>query len=208
MSTLAKTGMSTQMSLAWLNFLKLWNSLNFSTKILGIFIVGAKRTPFGAFGGALKTFTATDLAVHSSKAAIAHANIDPAKIDETIFGKMVFSYTYAHKIFSHDDYMKATSSSRVSMVPICHAMWVWSLVCRYHRPVSTSTDFVARASKPLVYRQRSAQLLQRVNTCALPLTNDTGDYTRQVQSGAVRWDGKHVAGSHGNRVSKAALSSL
>ena len=52
----------------------------------GIFIVGAKRTPFGAFGGSLKALTATDLAVHSSKAAIAHAKIDPKKIDETIFG--------------------------------------------------------------------------------------------------------------------------
>ena len=52
----------------------------------GIFIVGAKRTPFGGFGGSLKTLSATDLAVHSSKAAIAHAKIDPSKIDETIMG--------------------------------------------------------------------------------------------------------------------------
>ena len=35
-----------------------------SVAIKGIFIIGAKRTPFGAFGGKLKTFTATDLAVH------------------------------------------------------------------------------------------------------------------------------------------------
>jgi len=29
----------------------------------GIFIVGAKRTPFGAFGGKLKHLSATELAV-------------------------------------------------------------------------------------------------------------------------------------------------
>ena len=29
----------------------------------GIFVVAAKRTPFGAFGGSLKSFTPTDLQV-------------------------------------------------------------------------------------------------------------------------------------------------
>lgn len=42
-----------------------------------LYIVSAKRTPFGAFGGKLRQMSATDLAVHSSKAAIAAANIDP-----------------------------------------------------------------------------------------------------------------------------------
>ena len=49
----------------------------------GIFIVGAKRTAFGAYGGKLKEISATDLAVHSSKAAIKHSGIDPEKINET-----------------------------------------------------------------------------------------------------------------------------
>jgi len=34
-----------------------------SSAAKGIFIVGAKRTPFGAFGGKLKTISATNLAV-------------------------------------------------------------------------------------------------------------------------------------------------
>jgi acetyl-CoA acetyltransferase len=55
----------------------------------GVFIVGAKRTAFGAFGGKLKGISATDLAVYSSKAAIAHANVGADKIDETIFGKLM-----------------------------------------------------------------------------------------------------------------------
>ena len=31
-----------------------------------VFVVAAKRTPFGTFGGALKSFTPTDLQVHGS----------------------------------------------------------------------------------------------------------------------------------------------
>ncbi len=56
-----------------------------------IFIVGAKRTPFGAFGGKLKNLTATDLAVHSSKGALLQANVPAAKIDETFFGNVIQS---------------------------------------------------------------------------------------------------------------------
>lgn len=57
----------------------------------GVFILGAKRTPFGAFGGKLKNISATDLAVLSSKAAIAEAGIDASKIDETFFGNVISS---------------------------------------------------------------------------------------------------------------------
>lgn len=56
-----------------------------------VFIVGAKRTPFGAFGGKLKHITATDLAVLSSKAALASANLSPEKIDETFMGNVIGS---------------------------------------------------------------------------------------------------------------------
>lgn len=51
--------------------------------------VAAKRTPFGTFGGSLKDQSATDLAVHASKAAIEQAGIDPKLIDHTVFGNVV-----------------------------------------------------------------------------------------------------------------------
>ena len=53
-----------------------------------IWIVGAKRSAFGAFGGALKDLTATDLAVEVSKAALAQAGCDPALVDQSIFGNV------------------------------------------------------------------------------------------------------------------------
>src|SRR4051812_17583911 len=53
-----------------------------------IWIVGAKRTAFGAFGGALKDQTATDLAVHAATAALAHGKVRPEQVDEVIFGNV------------------------------------------------------------------------------------------------------------------------
>jgi acetyl-CoA acetyltransferase family protein len=53
-----------------------------------IWIVGAKRTAFGTFGGTLKDLTATDLAVEAAKAALAQAGCDPAQIEQVIFGNV------------------------------------------------------------------------------------------------------------------------
>jgi acetyl-CoA acyltransferase 2 len=53
-----------------------------------IWIVAAKRTAFGAMNGALKDLTATDLAVHASKAALAQAGVAGEDIDHVIFGNV------------------------------------------------------------------------------------------------------------------------
>ena len=53
-----------------------------------IWIVGAKRTAFGAFGGALKDLTATELAVEAAKAALAHAKVSPEDVGTVIFGNV------------------------------------------------------------------------------------------------------------------------
>ena len=51
-----------------------------------IVVLSGKRTPFGTFGGSLKSFTATDLAVFSSLAAIEAAGVAPERIDHTFIG--------------------------------------------------------------------------------------------------------------------------
>jgi acetyl-CoA acyltransferase 2 len=53
---------------------------------MDIVVLSGKRTPFGTFGGSLKTFTATDLAVVSSIAAIEAAGVGPDQVDHTFFG--------------------------------------------------------------------------------------------------------------------------
>ncbi|NUN16405.1 MAG: acetyl-CoA C-acetyltransferase [Myxococcales bacterium] len=52
-------------------------------------IIGAKRTPFGSFGGSLKDFSANDLGAAAAKAALAHANIGGDKVDQVIFGNVL-----------------------------------------------------------------------------------------------------------------------
>jgi len=66
-----------------------------------IFIVAAKRTPFGAFGGSLKKLSATELGVISTKSAIASANIDPSTIDAVYFGNVIQSSPDAAYLARH-----------------------------------------------------------------------------------------------------------
>eukprot|EP00042_Codosiga_hollandica_P024052 m.98711 g.98711 ORF g.98711 m.98711 type:complete len:400 (-) comp51418_c0_seq1:91-1290(-) len=54
----------------------------------GVFIVAAKRTALGGFGGRLKDLTATDMAVHSTKAALAAINLDPKTVDSLVCGNV------------------------------------------------------------------------------------------------------------------------
>lgn len=54
-----------------------------------IWIVAAKRTAFGAFGGAVKDWKATDLGTAAAKAALEQSKVPPAAIDQVIFGNVV-----------------------------------------------------------------------------------------------------------------------
>src|SRR5579864_6185173 len=51
-----------------------------------IYILSAVRTPIGKFGGSLTALTAADMGVVAAKAAIERAEIQPAQVEETIFG--------------------------------------------------------------------------------------------------------------------------
>ena len=66
-----------------------------------IVVLSGKRTPFGTFGGSLKDFTATDLGVFSSVAAIEAAGVAPGQIDHTFFGNVVQSSSDAIYLARH-----------------------------------------------------------------------------------------------------------
>ena len=53
-----------------------------------IYVVSAKRTPFGAFGGSFKKLSAIDLQVVANKAAIEAAGVDPATIGHVVVGNV------------------------------------------------------------------------------------------------------------------------
>ncbi|MFJ4292240.1 thiolase family protein [Cupriavidus sp. NPDC089707] len=56
-----------------------------------IVIVGAKRTPIGAFNGSLAAFRAPELGAVAIRAAVAQAGVDPASVDEAIMGLCLFA---------------------------------------------------------------------------------------------------------------------
>ncbi len=51
-----------------------------------VYILSAVRTPIGKFGGSLASLTAADMGTAAAKAAIERAGIQPAQVEETIFG--------------------------------------------------------------------------------------------------------------------------
>jgi acetyl-CoA C-acetyltransferase/acetyl-CoA acyltransferase 2 len=53
-----------------------------------VVILGAKRTPFGAFGGTLKDLSATDLAVHAARAAVAQAGTPVEDFGHVVLGNV------------------------------------------------------------------------------------------------------------------------
>lgn len=57
-----------------------------SAIVKGIFILGAKRTPFGTYGGALRNTSATQLQVIAAKAALEAAGVCPEQVDSVNIG--------------------------------------------------------------------------------------------------------------------------
>lgn len=55
----------------------------------GIFIVAAKRTPFGTMGGVFTNKNATDLSVVAATSALQSAKLKPEKIDSVVFGHVL-----------------------------------------------------------------------------------------------------------------------
>lgn len=55
----------------------------------GVFIVAAKRTPFGTMGGVFANKTATDLSVVAATSALQSAGLKPEKVDNVIFGHVL-----------------------------------------------------------------------------------------------------------------------
>lgn len=61
------------------------------TDSTGIVFLSAVRTPFGTFGGKLKSFSPVDLAVVASRSAIDRAGIAATDVDQTIFGNVLYT---------------------------------------------------------------------------------------------------------------------
>ena len=51
-----------------------------------VYILSALRTPIGKFGGSLASMSAADMGVVAARAAMERAGVEPAQVEETIFG--------------------------------------------------------------------------------------------------------------------------
>lgn len=56
--------------------------------VKNVYIVAAKRTPFGTYGGKLMKFSATELQAHATRAAIQSINLSPELINSVIVGNV------------------------------------------------------------------------------------------------------------------------
>ncbi|MCI0695827.1 acetyl-CoA C-acyltransferase [candidate division KSB1 bacterium] len=70
-------------------------------KIENVVFLSGMRTAFGAFGGALREISATDLGVYAAKAAIAKAGIKPEDINHVVFGNVLQTSTDAAYLARH-----------------------------------------------------------------------------------------------------------
>jgi len=66
-----------------------------------VYICGARRTAFGAFGGAFKDVSATELAVKSTTAVLEDAKLDPTHVKSVIFGNVIQSSSDAAYLARH-----------------------------------------------------------------------------------------------------------
>jgi acetyl-CoA acyltransferase 2 len=64
------------------------------TILKGVYVVAAKRTAFGKFGGKLKDLSATDLQVIANKAAIEQSKLAADKIDSVVVGNILHVITF------------------------------------------------------------------------------------------------------------------
>ena len=62
-----------------------------------VFIVAAKRTPFGTYGGSLANFTAIDLQEIASRAALTAGGIKPELINSVIVGSVFYVSSCIHR---------------------------------------------------------------------------------------------------------------
>ena len=54
-----------------------------------VVIVSAARTPFGKFGGGLKSFKAAELGGLAIKEALKRAGIEGSQVDEVVYGTVI-----------------------------------------------------------------------------------------------------------------------
>jgi len=151
--------------------------------VKNVFVVAAKRTPFGAFGGALKDLSATELGVVSTKAALAQASLDPRLVDAVYFGNVIQSSPDAAYLARH--------------VALKSEMRIETPALTVNRLCGSGFETVVQACKSIAVGDASIVVAGGAeNMSNAPL---------QVQGNAARWG---VALGHGLKLGDALWDGL
>ncbi|HEY9213710.1 MAG TPA: acetyl-CoA C-acetyltransferase [Ancylobacter sp.] len=86
----------------------------------GIVIVGAARTPVGAFNGALSSLPAHELGKVAITAALERAGIDPSEVSETIMGQI---------LTAGQGQNPARQASIAAGIPVASPAWGVNMLC-------------------------------------------------------------------------------
>jgi len=81
-----------------------------------VLIVEGARTPFGKFGGALKDFTSTELAVISARETIKRSGIDPKEIEESVYGNVIQDHSNSAYLARHVALKSGLAESSAALV--------------------------------------------------------------------------------------------
>ena len=92
-----------------------------AAKLKDIFVVGAKRTAFGKYGGTLCDWSPTKMAVQSSIAALKSSNVKPEDVDGVVVGNVIHS--------SPDGIYCARHVGLKSGVPVDREMYAVNRLC-------------------------------------------------------------------------------
>lgn len=139
----------------------------------GIYIVGAKRTAFGSFGGSLSKLSATELAVHATKAAIQDAKLEVEQaaelVDAVFVGNVIGSSADAPYLARHvalQSGLSPTTSTALTINRLC----------------GSGFETVIQGATSLLLNDSSSS---NIVVCAG--TENMSNAPMQIDGNAVRW---------------------
>jgi acetyl-CoA C-acetyltransferase len=98
-----------------------------------VMLAAGRRTPFGDFGRALRDVPLAELGAHATRAAIAAAGLDPARLDHLVFGNVT--------PVDHDGYFISRKVALMAGLP------VQSSALTVNRACGSGTEAIASAAR-------------------------------------------------------------
>src|SRR5262245_11697024 len=132
--------------------------------MVDVYVVGAARTPIGAFQGELKAYSAPALGAHAMRAALAHAAVDASRVDEVIVGNVISAGVkqaparQASRLAGLPDGCGATTINKVCGSGMKAAMLATDLLCAGSANVVVAGGMESMTNAPYLLTRARAGL--------------------------------------------------